>query len=201
MAHKDLYSDIWRRSVYEVVWFERPHEISSKGSVTDRLSDPGVNHHEDIESSSVPKQFYPIPDVIENIPTLPKATNSVRRGIDAPFSRQQTGTYSNRSSPTISSLGLPSYPNKSAKSEVGSRFIETFRESTLLTRPDSLELFVANYQVHKDPFTTSVVDVDAPIPIPRLSEWVRADALKGISVHTNPHISVEIHKDQTKNTT
>jgi len=182
--------------VYGVVWFGRSHEISSKGSVPGGFKvDPFVNNSEDIENSSARKQRYSIPGSVENTlventlveNTLPKATNSARRGIDPPFSRRNT--CSNSSSPTISSLTLPSCPNKSVKSEVGSRFIETFRESKLLARPETSEHFVEN-QVHKDPFPSLVMDVDAPIPLPRLSEWVRADALKGISVHTNPHTSI-----------
>jgi len=226
MAHTGLYSDIWRRSVYGVVWFGRSHEIVSKDDVTGRLNvvnqcedienssaqkqlnriseslkntsvektppnvDLYVNHCEDIENSSARKQQHPISDSsVEN--TL-KTTNPVRRGIDAPFSRHPNGTCSNTSSPTISSFTLPSCPDKSAKSEVGSKFVETFRESTILARSESWEHFVANHQIPKDPLPPLVIDVDAPIPLPRLSEWVRADAMKGISVHTNPHTSIGI---------
>jgi len=220
MAHKDLYSDIWRRSVYEIVWFGRPQDTFSKDNVTGRLS-------EDIENSSAQKQHSdPISisvvqitsvedidlenslaqkrlsdatsnSVVETSSVAPKSTNSVRRGIDAPFSRQ----CSHRSSPTISSVTLPSCLKKRANSDDGSRFIETFRESRMLARPQSSEHVVANHQNHKGPFPPTVMNVDVPIPLPCLSEWVRADALKGISVHTNPHTSVEIHNDQTKNTT
>jgi len=181
MAHKYLYSDIWGGSVYGVVWFGR------SGNVTSRLTvDPYIDHYEDIENSSTRKRLYPIYDPIENI--APWATNRVRRGIDPPFSRQPTNC-STRSLPTgsTSDKSFPSYPNKSAKSDTGSRFIEKFRESTLLARSESVEHFVANYQARQDSFPPSVVDIDAPIPLPRLSEWVRADTLRGISVHTNPH--------------
>ena len=164
MAHKHLYSDIWRRSIYGIVWFGRSHEISLKGNDT-RLN---ADNYEDIENSSALEQPYIISPPIESTP--PKAMNSVRRGIDAPFSRQQNSTSSNGSLRVASTITLPSYPNKSAKPENGSRFIETFRESTMLARSN---------QVPKDPFP---LDVDAPIPLPRLSQWVGADVLKGISV-------------------
>ena len=171
MAHKHLYSDIWRRSVYGIVWFGRSHEISSKANDKGRLN---VDNYEDIEDSSAQKQPYLISAPIEHTP--PKAANSVRRGIDAPFSRQQNNTGSNSSSRVASTIILPSYPNKSAKSENGSRFIETFRESA---RSESFAQFVAN-RFPKDSFP---LDIDAPIPLPRLSEWVvGADVLKGISV-------------------
>ncbi|KAF8797932.1 hypothetical protein BYT27DRAFT_7203618 [Phlegmacium glaucopus] len=183
MAHRYLYPDIWKRSMYGVAWFGRSHEIISKDV------DPYIDHYADIESSSARKRLYPISDPIENV--APWATNRVRRGVDPPFSRQPIkGTSSNRSSPTGSTSDLsnsfPSYPNKSAKVDTGSRFIEKFRESTLLARSESLEHFVANYQTRQDSFPPSVLDVDAPIPLPRLSEWVRADALRGLSVHTLP---------------
>jgi len=186
MAHKDLYSDIWRRSVYGVVWFGRSNENFSKSNVTSRLNlDPYIDHYEDIENSSARKRHHLISEPTKN--AAPWAMNPVRRGVDPPFSRQPKSTCS---SPTVASseLILPSYPNKSAKSETGSRFIEKFRESTLLARTESLDDFVTNHQVRKDHFPPSVVDVDAPIPLPRLSEWVRADALRGISVHTIPQI-------------
>jgi hypothetical protein len=182
MAHKRLYSDIWKRSIYEIVWFGQSREISSKRSDTVRLD---VDNSEDIEKSSAQKQPYLIsPPIEQSPPTPPKSTNSVRRGIDAPF-RKLNGTSSNRSSRVMrrmaSTMTLPTYIDKSAKSENGSRFIETFRESTTLARSQSFADFVAN-KAHKDPFPFPV-DVDAPIPLPRMSEWIGADALKGISVH------------------
>jgi len=187
MAHKCLYSDIWRRSVYEVVWFGPSHEIPLKSNAINHLDiDPYIDpYYEDIEDSSVREQPYTIYEPIEKTPPL--ATNHIRRGIDPPFALQPKSTRSNRSSSAVSNSSLPSYPNKSAKSETGSRFIEKFRESTLLARSESLEHFVAKYQARQDSFPPSVADADAPIPLTRLSEWVRADALRGISVHTNPH--------------
>ena len=174
MAHKHLYSGIWRRSVYEIAWFgDTPQKISSKGNDTGHLN---VDRSEDIEKSSAQNQPSLISSPVEHTP--PKATNSVRRGIDAPF-RKQSSTGSNNSSRMASTitLPLPSYPDKS---ENGSKFIETFRESALSARSQSFAHFVAS-QAPKDPFPFPL-DVDAPIPLPRLSEWVGADALKGISV-------------------
>ena len=178
MGHKHLYSDIWRRSIYEIVWFGRSNKISSesKGNDTGR---PNVGNYEDIEKSSAQKQPCLISPPIEHTP--PKATNSVRRGIDAPF-QKQSSSGSNSSSRMASTITLPSYPDKSAKSEKGSRFIETFRESALSARSESFAHFVASKVPNDDPFPYPL-DVDVPIPLPRLSEWVGADALKGIIVH------------------
>lgn len=180
MAHKHLYSDIWKRSVYGIEWFGQSHKIFSKGNDTGRLN---VDNHEDIEKSSTQKQPYLISPPIEHTP--PEATNSIRRGVDTPFSRKQDRTGSNDLLRMTSTMSLPSYPKRRAKSENGSKFIETFRESTLLARTESFAQFVAN-KVPNDPYPFPL-DVDEPIPLPRLSEWVRADALKGISVHTNLH--------------
>jgi len=185
MAHKQLYSNIWRRSIYEIVWFGQSHEISSS---KDDDSDTGpidVDNSEDIEKSSAQKQAYLISPPIEHTPVVPpKTSNSVRRGIDAPF-RKLSSPSSNRSSRVMrrkaSIMTLPSYPERIAKSENGSRFIETFRESSALARSQSFAEFVAN-KTPKDPFPFPL-DVDAPIPLPRLSEWVGADEMKGISVH------------------
>jgi len=175
MAHKLLYTDIWRRGIYEIVWFGRPDKISSKGNDTESLKK--VDNYDDIENSSALKQPCLISPPIEHTP--PKSMNSVRRGIDAPF-RKQTGTGSNSPSRMASTITLP-YPNKCAQSENGSRFIETFRKSALSARSESFAHFVAS-QVPKDPFPFPL-DVDAPIPLPRLSEWVGADALNEITVH------------------
>jgi len=185
MAHKRLYSDIWKKSIYEIVWFgqsHETHEISSKGGDPVGLD---VDDSEDIEKSSAQKQPYLISPPIEHSPPVPpKTTKSVRRGIDTPF-RKLNGTSSNRSSRAMrrmaSTMTLPSYLDKSAKPENGSRFVETFRESSTLARSQSFADFVAN-KAAKDPFPFPV-DVDAPIPLPRRSEWIGADALKGISVH------------------
>lgn len=184
IAHKQLYPDIWRKNVYEIVWFGQSHNISSKDNDASPLDVDNNSSSEDIEKSSAQKEPYNISPPIEQAPaTPPKATRSVRRGIDAPF-RKLSSPGSNRSSRTMrrktSTMTLPSYLDKSADSENGSRFIETFRESSTLVRSQSFADFVAN-KASKDPFPFPL-DVDAPIPLPRLSDWVGADALKGISV-------------------
>jgi hypothetical protein len=220
MAHKQLYSDIWRKSIYEIVWFGQSHNISSKNNDTGPFDE---DNSEDIEKSSTQKQPYFISPPIERSPvtrpkaansvrrgvvapfqdidieksssqkqpyisppieqtavTPPKATNSVRRGVTTPF-QKLNNTNSNESPRTVRRMAtLPYYPDKSAKSENGSRFIETFRESTTLARSQSFKDFIAS-KTREDPFPFPL-DVDAPIPLPRRSEWVGADALKGIRV-------------------
>jgi hypothetical protein len=96
-------------------------------------------------------------------------------------------------------MTLPSYPDRIAKSENGSRFIETFRESSsALVRSQSFAEFIAN-KTPQDPFPFPL-DVDAPIPLPRLSEWIGADAMKGFSVHivhNQTSASSEFHNELT----
>jgi len=258
MAHKQLYSDIWRKSIYEIVWFGQSRNISSKDNDTGPLDE---DISEDIEKSSTQKQPYFISPPIERTPVTPlkaansvrrgvvapfqdienpssqkqpyisppieltpvtplkaansvrrgivapfqdteksstqqqpyvsspieqtavtplKATNSVRRGVDTPF-QKLNNTNSNENPRTVRRMAtLPYYPDKSAKSENGSRFIETFRESTTLARSQSFKDFIAS-KTREDPFPFPL-DVDAPIPLPRRSEWVGAEALKGTRV-------------------
>jgi len=262
MAHKQLYSDIWRKSIYEIVWFGQTHNISSKDNDTGPLDEDNSDDIEksltqkqpyfisppiertpvtrpkaansirrgvvapfqdidieksstqkqpyisppieltpmtplkatnsvrrgvvapfqdiDIEKSSTQKQPYISPPIEDTAVTPLKATNSVRRGVDTPF-QKLNNTNSNESPRTVRRMAtLPYYPDKSAKSENGSRFIETFRESTTLARSQSFKDFIAS-KTREDPFPFPL-DVDAPIPLPRRSEWVGADALKGTRV-------------------
>jgi hypothetical protein len=70
-----------------------------------------------------------------------------------------------------------------------SRFIERFRESQLQPSASWWET-PAQYGLqltpHAEVFPRKVDDHDVPIPLPRLSEWIRADAVRGIDVHTSP---------------
>ncbi|KAF8163207.1 hypothetical protein B0H34DRAFT_794941 [Crassisporium funariophilum] len=193
MAHKRVYPDIWKRTVYGVEWFGGHEELPSKEkSITDFCrkiprvdDDPYFDHYEDIESTSARKRHYPLRDSIGA--SAPWASAPVRRGVDPPFATRPT-TRSDRSSPTTLNVPLPSFPDKSAgSSHTSTRFIEKFRESSVLARSETSGQFTTHHHARQDSFPPSVADIDSPIPLPRLSEWVRADALKGIDVHSNPH--------------
>lgn len=205
MAHKTIYPHIWTLPVHSVQWFDRgadaplppPKEKRDKAvnleaspSQAPRYEqeDPYADWYEDVESSANRKKMYPIRNSVEeNIPWGPHWTPpQIRRGIDQPFSTQPSTA---RSSPAaaLNNVSLPSLPPPSAKS--GSRYIERFRDSLQFfssgnksdgpARPPPdvpPKLFAKHYHAHKTSFPESVDNDDNPIPLPHLSEWIRADA-------------------------
>ena len=182
MAHKDLYPDIWKRVVFEVDWFyDRPQELSPKEkNLKDFFlgklhagSDPYFDYYEDIESTAARKKHYPIRDSVEE--STPYGPVKIRRGIDHPF----TLPSSKQKSPTPQKvvLPLPSLPSKSAPiGPAGSRYLERFRDSSILSRPETPSQFSKHYHAQKPSFPPSILDVDKPIPLPELSEWVKAES-------------------------
>ncbi|KAJ3501997.1 hypothetical protein NLJ89_g9086 [Agrocybe chaxingu] len=156
VAHRDLPGNIWNKTAYETKLSED--------------EDPYADYYEDIESTSARKNHYGLRDSVEI--KAPWAIGQTRRGVDTPFARP-SGTTSNRSSPTL----LPSIPSRSATTgAAGSRFVEKFRESSILARSESPSHY--HYHAHTNSFPPSVEDFDKPIPLPSLSEWVRADGSK-----------------------
>ncbi|KDR81512.1 hypothetical protein GALMADRAFT_239506 [Galerina marginata CBS 339.88] len=185
MAHKSLYPDIWTRTIYTIEWFGQPQDRVSKEKIVQDFfrgrpsskSDPFQEYYEDIESTAGRKKLYAIRNSVEELTPWAPPLN-VRRGIDHPFTRPQ-GQTSNASSPIKPALNLtlPSFPDRSATiGTAGSRYLEKFRESTVLSRPESSKQFTKHYHAHNNSFALSVADLDKPIPLPRLSEWIRADS-------------------------
>lgn len=181
MAHKTLYPDIWMRTVYSINWFGQPPESPSSEKVVQDflgcspcLDDPYFDHYDDIGSTAMRKKNYRIRDSVEE--AIPWASAPIRRGIDPPFVRP--GQLSSRSSPSLPPrLDLPSYPNRSVGTigSAGSRYLEKFRESSVLSRTETPAQYTTHYLSHKDSFPISVADLDQPIPLPRRSEWIKAD--------------------------
>ena len=168
--------------MYSIDWFGQPQEYpSSEKVVQDFLGcaprlddDPYFHHYNDIGSTAMRKKHYRIRDSVEE--AIPWSSAPIRRGIDPPFIRP--GQISNRSSPSLPPrLDLPSYPNRSmgAIGTAGSRYLEKFRESSVLSRLESPAQYTTHYLNHEDSFPTAVADLDQPIPLPRRSEWVKAD--------------------------
>ncbi|PPQ83333.1 hypothetical protein CVT25_003972 [Psilocybe cyanescens] len=186
LAHKSSYPDIWRRTIYAIEWFGQPQDSPNKGKVVRDFfqgkaysddEDPYSAFYEDIESTAGRKRAYPIRDSIEE--ATPWAQANVRRGIDHPFTRPQ-GQASNRSSPTLHTppSSFPSFPDRSAGVGIaGSRYVEKFRESGVLARSESPAQYTTHYHAHKSSFPLSVTDLDKPIPLPQLSEWIKADPI------------------------
>lgn len=203
MAHKTIYPHIWTLPIQSVQWFDNsadvplppPKEKKDKAPMVANTfqvpryeeEDPYADWYEDIESDAGRKKLYPIRNSVEeNIPWGPHWTPpQIRRGVDQPFSTQPSTA---RSSPAaaMNNVSLPSLPPPSAKS--GSRYIERFRDSLQFfsgsksdgpARPPPdvpPKPFAKHYHAHKTSFPESVDNDDHPIPLPHLSEWIRADA-------------------------
>ncbi|KAF9532278.1 hypothetical protein CPB83DRAFT_847573 [Crepidotus variabilis] len=199
IAHRSIYPDIWKRSVYEIEWFGQPVRLPSKGKVVEKFlqkdleSDSYVDLYGDIEGTADRRRRFIRESIVTDV-SAPWAAQSVRRGVDLPFSRKPAGSdlsssSSKRSTPILPALATApplSVPHRSAttaamSTKSGSRFIERFRESTILTRQETPSQYVERfYAIQEDDasFPKAVVDMDQPIPLPRLSEWVRADGQK-----------------------
>ncbi|KIJ68980.1 hypothetical protein HYDPIDRAFT_172486 [Hydnomerulius pinastri MD-312] len=104
-----------------------------------------------------------------------------RRGIDSPFARPPQVRGGQRA--------VPSPPPKALAKEVtaprDSHYVEVYRQSEINRNASCSTLTPQTPTV----FPKRIADPDLPIPLPRLSEWIRADAARGITVHTVPPIS------------
>lgn len=179
ITHKSLYPDIWTRTIFTIEWFgDRPREPSSNEEAIQNFlrgnihldKDPYRNYYEDIESTAARKRHYPIRNSIEQ--ATPLGEVKIRRGIDHPFGRPS----SNQSSPIPQKVvvPLPSLPDRNVAP--GSRYLERFRDSNLLLRSESPLQYFKHYHASNPSFPPSIADLDKPIPLPELSEWVRADS-------------------------
>ncbi|KAJ6496576.1 hypothetical protein C8R47DRAFT_1114654 [Mycena vitilis] len=177
MLHKSMFPGIWSASALSVDWF-----VHRALDANNMENDSWTRYLGDIESSTMRKQRFANSSDSEKAPwaqnirlksDLEKApwAQSIRRGVDEPFSfRAESDTTSERRSITSTKLNaaLPPLPLRvepKAK-PAGSRFIERFRESRITVR--------SSQQV-TTPFPSGVDDHDKPIPLPRRSEWIRAD--------------------------
>ncbi|KAF5315739.1 hypothetical protein D9611_004603 [Ephemerocybe angulata] len=188
LAHREICDDIWKETIYTMAWFEsgidrvvakaraarldRDVEKGKSSSDWDVESaqeeDPYGGYFDDIESSSARKKQFATPETNTAPAAAPWANEvPIRRGKDTPFSVNST--------PATMAKALPPAP----KSNASSRFIERFRESRILSRFELPSLygthFMNNGSTPFQPPTSPNHDVDKPIPLPRLSQWVRAD--------------------------
>lgn len=171
MFHVSAIPDIWSKTVYSVNWFSFEGCTKGKADPEAYPSDTCACYMKDIEATR--------PEEEETKAPWAKA---IRRGIDQPFKR--SNPTSAVSSPTTTATLLPIAPLRvQCHSIAGSRFIEKFRESSRLSRSEAPSHYAAT---HPEPFPRHIENHDLPIPLPRLSEWIRADAIKGIDVHSNP---------------
>ncbi|KAJ4488113.1 hypothetical protein J3R30DRAFT_3400692 [Lentinula aciculospora] len=186
MTHARYEEDIWTKSVCQVKWFGytnsrlRSTDVSNPRELPGLETDSWTRYLDDIESSGVRKARHPMPDNEK----APWAPTNVRRGRDSPFRgpiKRENYDSSDTSSDSSFSVGaresapLPPLPLnvqvKGGKPVQGSRFIERFRESQTLSRPNAPAV----------DFPHEVDDHDKPIPLTRLSQWIRADAIKAFA--------------------
>ncbi|KAF8212349.1 hypothetical protein K438DRAFT_2010589 [Mycena galopus ATCC 62051] len=184
MLHKPMFPGIWSASAPSVDWFV--HRQLDANSVQ---NDSWTRYLGDIESSAMRKQqFGNTSDCRTNLNT-PNSNNprlnpynekapwaqNIRRGVDEPFTFRTESDISSEARSTLTSklnAALPPLPLRvevKAKS-AGSRFIERFRESLVPVRSSQ------QFAEPSTSFPPGVDDHNVPIPLPRRSEWVRADA-------------------------
>ncbi|KAF9264786.1 hypothetical protein L218DRAFT_957978 [Marasmius fiardii PR-910] len=172
MIHARHDPDLWRSSICNVKWFGfsntkiKIKDIGGPRPKTGFENDSWTLYVEDIESTAARKAKHPLPPTEK--PSW--APTSQRRGVDPPFStRSQTP----RSSGSIDYVTTPlKVEVKGSSPSQGSRFIERFRDSFTISRPPN----------NPTSFPREVDDHDKPIPLPRLSKWVSAEALRGFGV-------------------
>ncbi|KAJ7470662.1 hypothetical protein FB451DRAFT_1136071 [Mycena latifolia] len=172
MAHKPMYPAIWSVSASSVDWFV--HRTLNADNLED---DSWTRYLSDIESSAARKQRFAPSPAFGPMTTSEKApwALNIRRGVDEPFALKPESDTASEARSAKLNAALPPLPlrveTKEGKS-AGSRFIERFRESQMITRPAK----------GVTPFPQGVEDHNKPIPLPRWSSWIRAD-----SVHPEPH--------------
>ncbi|KAJ6455684.1 hypothetical protein C8R45DRAFT_584737 [Mycena sanguinolenta] len=176
MLHKSMFPEIWSASAPSVDWFV--HRQLDANSLD---NDSWTRYLGDIESSAMQKQ--PFANISESgtRPATPKPTynekapwapNGIRRGVDEPFTFRTESDIASEAPSTLSSklnAALPPLPLrvKTKAKSAGSRFIERFRESRVPVHPSQQEPTTS--------FPPGVDDHNMPIPLPRRSEWVRAN--------------------------
>ncbi|KAF8201661.1 hypothetical protein BJ912DRAFT_511678 [Pholiota molesta] len=193
MTHKSIYPNIWNRTIYSIQWFEHVPGLPSKEKMVQNFcgeqhstTKPYLRPSTTMTSSPRHSPQYSLRDPADD--PAPWAATPIRRGIDPPFASQpaQTSSRRDRTSPTTSvsatpTLTLPSLPDRRADPLVpsnGSRYVEKFRESSVLARSESPAQFTRHY--HSRTNSTSLLsafalDLDQPIPLTRMSEWVKAE--------------------------
>ncbi|KAJ7774714.1 hypothetical protein B0H16DRAFT_69639 [Mycena metata] len=179
MLHKPMFLEIWSASALDIDWFVH-RELDANSTQTED-NDSWTRYLGDIESSAARKQrFHSTPDFgagsnpqanINAYPEKAPWAQNIRRGVDEPFSsRSESDTASDATVVSSGKLNaaLPPLPLRveTKAKPVGSRFIERFRESQNTVRSSQ----------PTTPFPSTIEDHNKPIPLPRLSEWIRADA-------------------------
>lgn len=187
IAHISLYPDIWLRSVYDVEWFSQPVQLprtqEPQNVDLEKAQDNyRVDPYRDPYFESGKRTFARdtmLTDV--SAPWAVQSSRSIRRGVDHPFARRPTGDFGSKRSTALPSLPQRSVTSGGMSTMSGSRFVEKFRESGVLTRQETPSQYLERLYASRGDdrsFPKGVIDMDQPIPLPQRSEWVNADGQK-----------------------
>lgn len=158
VAHANVHPNIWTSTVHDIAWFGYP-------PVNQTDTGDFVDYY-DWKSERDPTLEDKAAEDSEKAPWA--AFARVRRGIDHPFSIDKKPGGKVRDEVSMPSIPLPPYTPPKTRERIagnGSRFIEVISEPGRKARQ-------ANVPAR---FPSTVTDHDKPIPLPRRSEWVRAD--------------------------
>ncbi|KAH7889288.1 hypothetical protein F5I97DRAFT_1843070 [Phlebopus sp. FC_14] len=202
VVHSDLIPDIWTTSVSSTPWFSgaattrlpqaRSRVPSKAFSTTTTSSEESCAVTKYIAErweklSGMERQAEPSNPILfsrgrqsvdSSRPTWARQTQA-RRGIDQPFGLPTTvhgGQQTNPSPP----------PKVLAKdmAESDPHYVEVRRKSEM-NKNDSGSRSILTPRT-PTAFPNRIADPDLPIPLPCLSDWIRADAARGISVDSVP---------------
>jgi hypothetical protein len=198
VAHWNTHPKIWSTTVYAAPWFSN---TATEEKSSDLDSVPELKGTRDSWG-----RLWQVPELdVETGSTkgdtqkpntrAPWSKNlTIRRGIDNPFRRKEPSSLPMLIIPPSTTLAPPPIARTTAVSkspDTPSRFVEVFRKSDLPPIPiskDSVSDYGLSVYYEETPaeknktFPSGVVDHDQPIPLPRLSEWIRADDALGASV-------------------
>jgi len=189
-SHMRAQPGIWSLAVSSVPWFTR--------------CNPDAHPEDSHQCHCSKKGDIEAPSDIRQVGVGPGAQPPwaqrlhIRRGVDRPFApnKSTSSTSSSQSSPdtdTVPLLPPPDAPTQQSRlsQPEGSRFIERFQESQLQPSAPWWETpsQYVQFTPHTDVFPRKIDDHDLPIPLPRLSKWIRADAVRGINIRKPPRVS------------
>ena len=192
-THSRYLPSIWCTSVYAVPWFSSDNVSTAPGepgvkALFDPENDTWTRYLADIAGTSERKRQHSV-DTLEKAPNTQNPVEKapwaqgagIRRGVDEPFMRRDDDSSTNTSRTRVPLPERPARMEPTKALSVGSRFIERFRESRILSRPGQSHFSCDSTTSAATSFPQDVEDHDQPIPLPRLSQWMRADATKGSS--------------------
>ncbi|KAG9318789.1 hypothetical protein JVU11DRAFT_890 [Chiua virens] len=156
-AHAALLPDIWNTPVSFVPWFRLDAEARAPAPVS---YIPTLKHAKTASSS-----YIVVLETDSNRPTWARQQH-IRRGVDQPFGK-----------PPVVLAPPPKARSRHAVTSRDAPFVEKGEAQETWSREKSIRAWQAS-----SVFPQGIANLDQPIPRPKLSEWVRADVIKG-SVH------------------